>query len=168
VPLDLAAELRAAIGFVRGLMPPSISVREENLEAHSGCRVAANKTQLTQVLTNLLVNAAQATKGTGTVTVSIASTQPTTDEADGLAIEPGPGYLAVSVADTGSGMDEATQQHIFEPFFTTKPVGHGTGLGLSVAYGILRSWGGAITVRSALAQGTTFVLHIPLVSVASA
>ncbi len=168
VPLDLAVELRAAIGFVRGLMPPSISVCEENLEAHLGCRVAANKTQLTQVLTNLLVNAAQATKGTGTVTVSVSTTQPTAEEASELSVEPGRSYLAVSVADTGSGMDAATQAHIFEPFFTTKPIGQGTGLGLSVVYGILRSWGGAIMVRSALGQGTTFILHVPLIGVAEA
>jgi len=117
-----------------------------------GCDVAANKTQLTQVLTNLLVNAAQAMKGTGTITVSTAVTDPTEEAAAELAIEAGRAYVAVSVADTGCGMDQATQARVFEPFFTTKPVGQGTGLGLSVAYGILRSWHGAIAVRSAPAK----------------
>jgi signal transduction histidine kinase len=119
-------------------------------------------------LTNLLVNAAQATTGDGSVTVSIARVDPTAEEAAELAIEAGRGYLAVSIADTGSGMDEATRARIFEPFFTTKPVGQGTGLGLSVAYGILRSWQGAITVRSAVGRGTTFVLYVPVMSPASA
>ena len=161
-PLDLVAELRASIGFVRDLMPPSIVVCDMGFEAMRGCDVAANKTQLTQVLTNLLVNAAQAMKGTGTITVSTAVTDPTEEAAAELAIEAGRAYVAVSVADTGCGMDQATQARVFEPFFTTKPVGQGTGLGLSVAYGILRSWHGAIAVRSAPGEGTTFTLYIPL------
>ncbi|MEA2770185.1 MAG: hypothetical protein QOD93_3147 [Acetobacteraceae bacterium] len=166
--LDLAAEVRAALSFVGDLVPQSVTVRADDLDAHLGCIVAANKTQLTQVLTNLLVNAAQATTGDGSVTVSIARVDPTAEEAAELAIEAGRGYLAVSIADTGSGMDEATRARIFEPFFTTKPVGQGTGLGLSVAYGILRSWQGAITVRSAVGRGTTFVLYVPVMSPASA
>ncbi len=165
--LDLVAEVRAALGFVSDLMPPAVTIREQNLDSHLGCMVAANKTQLTQVLTNLLVNAAQATTGLGTVTVSVDRTEPTPEEAATLSIEAGRSYLAVSVADTGSGMDEATRARIFEPFFTTKPIGQGTGLGLSVAYGILRSWQGAIAVQSAVGQGTTFVLYVPLVNPAN-
>jgi signal transduction histidine kinase len=161
VPLDLAAALRGTIDFVRGVMPPSIAVCEVDLDTCAGCRVAANRTQLTQVLTNLVVNAAQATKGTGTVTVSVARTEPAIETAAELGIEAGRGYMTVSVADTGCGMDQATLARIFEPFFTTKPVGQGTGLGLSVAYGIMRSWQGAITVRSAPGEGTTFILYIP-------
>jgi PAS domain S-box-containing protein len=162
--LELAAEVRAALGFVGDLIPPSITLQAENLDTHPGCMVAANKTQLTQVLTNLVVNAAQATRGAGTVTVSVARIDPTAEEAADLAIEAGRGYLTVSVTDTGSGMDEATRARIFEPFFTTKPVGQGTGLGLSVAYGILRSWQGAIAVRSAPGHGTTFVLYVPVMT----
>ena len=160
--LDLVVELRSALGFVRDLMPPAVTVREQDLEAHAGCLVAVNKTQLTQVLTNLLVNAAQATVGSGTITVSVARIDPTEDEAAALSIEPRRHYLAVSVADTGTGMDETTQRRIFEPFFTTKPVGQGTGLGLSVVHGILRSWHGAITVRGVVGVGSTFTLHIPV------
>jgi PAS domain S-box-containing protein len=159
--LALVTEIRAALAFLRDLIPPSITIREDDLDLFLDRTVAANKTQLTQVLTNLLVNAAQATSGTGSVTVSLARADPTADAAAELGIEAGRGYLAVSIADTGSGMDSATQARIFEPFFTTKPVGQGTGLGLSVVYGILRSWQGAITVRSALGQGTTFVLYLP-------
>jgi PAS domain S-box-containing protein len=161
--IDLVAELRAAIGFVGNLVPPSIEVREQDLDAHLGAMVAVNKTQLTQVVTNLLVNAAQATTGSGTVTVSVARVCPDLKTAAELAIEAGRTYLAVSIADTGCGMDAATCARIFEPFFTTKPVGQGTGLGLSVAYGILRSWQGAITVRSEPGRGSTFVLYVPVI-----
>ena len=70
--IDLVTELRATLGFVGTLVPPSITVGEQDLDAHVGALVAVNKTQLTQVLTNLLVNAAQATTGNGTVTVSVA------------------------------------------------------------------------------------------------
>ena len=162
--LDLIDELCAALSFVRGLMPPSVTVREKGLDPYRGCRVAVNKTQLIQVLTNLLVNAAQATRGTGTVTVSAERIEPSAAAADRMSIAFGRPYLSVAVADTGSGMDEATQARIFEPFFTTKPVGQGTGLGLSVVHGIMRSWNGAITVDSALGVGSTFTLYLPIAS----
>jgi signal transduction histidine kinase len=160
--LDLAAEVRAALGFVRDLLPPSMTVSAVGLDKHAGRIVAANKTQLIQVLTNLLVNAAHASHGAGTITVSIAQIDPSAEHALALSIDPGRAYLAVSVADTGDGMDEATQRRVFEPFFTTKPIGQGTGLGLSVVHGILRTWHGAITVNSALGEGCTFTLWIPV------
>jgi signal transduction histidine kinase len=161
--LDLVTEVRASLDFVAHLMPSSVVIRLQDLEAHAGGMVAANRTQLTQVLTNLLVNAAQATNQAGSVTVSLAKVDPAPQAAADLGVEAGRSYLTVSVSDTGGGMDEATQARIFEPFFTTKPVGVGTGLGLSVAYGILRSWHGAITVTSAPGAGATFVLYIPAI-----
>jgi two-component system, cell cycle sensor histidine kinase and response regulator CckA len=101
---------------------------------------------------------------TGTVSVSIEHVDPTPKEAAALTVEPGRGYLAVAVADDGCGMDPETQARIFEPFFTTKPMGQGTGLGLSVAYGILRSWQGVITVRSTPGEGTAFILYVPIIA----
>jgi signal transduction histidine kinase len=124
--------------------------------------VVANKTQLVQVITNLVVNAAHAMDNHGTITVTATNWQPTIAEAAQLEIEAGGTYLAVSISDTGSGMDAATQARIFEPFFTTKPIGQGTGLGLSVVYGILKSWKGAITVASEIGHGATFTLYVPL------
>jgi signal transduction histidine kinase len=161
--LDMVRELRAALGFVRDLMRPAITLRAVDLDRHPGCLVAANKTQLIQVLTNLVVNAAQATKGTATITVATGRSEPSAEAAERLSIEPGRAYLTVAVTDTGNGMDAATQARVFEPFFTTKPIGQGTGLGLSAVHGILRSWHGAVTVQSTPGVGSTFTLYLPIV-----
>ena len=75
--------------------------------------------------------------------------------------EPGE-YVRVAVADAGVGMDEATKEHLFEPFFTTKGVGEGSGLGLSVVYGLVREHGGWIEVESELGKGTRFEVYLPV------
>lgn len=163
-PLGLCQELHATLGFVCNLMRPPVAVREVDFDGFANCLVAANKSELIQVMTNLLVNAAQATAGTATVTVSMAHIEPSAALAERLSIEPGRAYLCVAVADTGSGMDEATRARVFEPFFTTKPVGQGTGLGLSVVHGIIRSWHGAVTVDSEPGAGSTVTLYLPIVT----
>lgn len=111
-------------------------------------RVVADEQRLQQVLLNLLVNAEYAMHDT----VERSLTLRTRRERDELVVE---------VADTGSGMDQETQRHIFEPFYTTKPPGVGTGLGLSVSYGIVQAHGGGITVDSAPGCGTTFRITLP-------
>lgn len=157
--VDLAMELGSALKLVRDLLPPGISLRHhvDVTQALS----AVNKTQLTQVLTNLVVNAAHATGDHGSISVTLSVARPSTSQADQLGIDADTDYLTLAVADAGTGMDATTLARIFEPFFTTKPLGQGTGLGLSVVFGILRSWKGAIAVDSELGRGTTFTLYIP-------
>jgi two-component system cell cycle sensor histidine kinase/response regulator CckA len=123
----------------------------------------ADRAQLEQVLMNLVINARDAMPRAGTLSVETALATPT--EIAGLAGDAGAaGYAKLSVTDTGTGMDAATQARIFEPFFTTKPIGQGTGLGLSTVYGVVQQLGGHITVRTAPGQGTTFALCFPIAS----
>lgn len=77
-----------------------------------------------------------------------------------FVIEPGR-YAVITVADEGEGMDEKTQRHALEPFFTTKPVGEGTGLGLSTAYGIVKQSGGYISISSQVGRGTEVDVYLP-------
>jgi signal transduction histidine kinase len=146
-------------------LPPNIVLVETGLSGET--LAAINRTQLTQVLTNLIVNAAHAMKGRGTITVTLDRVEPDKRAAATLEIEAGRPYLTLAVADTGHGMDAATQKRIFEPFFTTKPIGEGTGLGLPVAYGILKSWNGATGLTSRVGIGTVFTLYIPIVPAAA-
>ncbi|MFO0693888.1 MAG: ATP-binding protein [Polyangiales bacterium] len=123
--------------------------------------VRADPAQLEQVLVNLTVNAADAIVGVGRI--AVRTTVQTVDGAKAAAI-PGarPGrYVRISVSDTGLGIPDEVRERIFEPFFTTKPTGSGTGLGLSVVYGIVEQHGGFLEVESAPERGSTFHVHLP-------
>lgn len=156
--LDLAGEVHRAADFVRSLLPPAVVLREEPTSVTGMATI--NSVEMTQVLTNLVINAGHAMHGRGTVTLSLAAARLAADEASALKLPPG-AYFKLAVADTGSGMDDETRQRIFDPFFTTKPVGEGNGLGLSVVHGIVRGWNGTIAVESALGRGTVFTIYIP-------
>lgn len=115
--------------------------------------------KMLQVLTNMLVNAAQALPEGGHVLLS-ADVLDADDPPDPRAL---PGrYVRLRISDDGPGMDEETQAHVFDPFFTTKTSGKGTGLGLSVCHGIVREHDGFLTVDSTLGEGTTFSIHLPV------
>ncbi len=103
--------------------------------------------QLNQVFMNLLVNGAQAIVGQGTITIRTGT--------EG-------NQVWVAISDTGAGIAPENMARIFDPFFTTKPVGKGTGLGLSLCYGIVERHGGRIDVRTAVGQGTTFTIWLPV------
>ena len=124
--------------------------------------VLAEPTQIHQVLLNLCTNAWHAmNRGAGRIDLRLTGVT-LSDTAIQIHPELRPGrYARASVNDTGHGMDEETLARIFEPFFTTKPVGQGTGLGLSVVHGIMKSHGAVIAVTSRRGEGTTFDLYFP-------
>lgn len=120
----------------------------------------ADDQQLEQVLLNLYVNAWQAMDGGGTLSLRTENVFIEEGSQEFNDLNPGR-YVKIEVADTGSGMEEAVQQHIFEPFFTTKDIGKGTGLGLSSALGIVQNLSGTIHVESFPGEGTTFFIYLP-------
>jgi two-component system, cell cycle sensor histidine kinase and response regulator CckA len=126
--------------------------------------VVADRTQLEQVVINLLLNARDATPRGGTIAVTVASVEldDTYRERHGdVAFRPGH-YVLLAVSDTGCGMDREIMDRAFEPFYTTKPVGQGTGLGLSTVYGIVKQAGGYVWLYSEIDRGTTVKIYLPV------
>lgn len=153
---ELTANILKMIGRLIG---PQIEVALEAAEAISA--VQADRGQLEQVLLNLCVNARDAMPNGGRIVIELQDV-----ELDGAEsrqypdLQPGR-YVRLRVSDNGSGMSSAMRARIFEPFFTTKPSGHGTGLGLSVVYGIVQQHEGAVSVESTEGRGTTFNVLLP-------
>jgi signal transduction histidine kinase len=151
---DLNAIARAAVDLMSATArKQGVAIQLEASPSPLGARV--NASEIEQVLSNLLLNAVQASRG-GAVVVRTAREE-RTDAGGGAQV-----LGAISVEDHGHGIVAADLPRIFDPFFTTKGVGEGTGLGLSVSYGIVRDHGGAIEVDSAVGRGTRFTVLLPL------
>jgi len=134
------------------------NVKLQPMSHDESLRVEADEGQLHQVLTNLIINAIHAMPDGGTVEIvtRIADATPPPH-----VETPVTRWVAIEVRDQGTGMDAETRARIFEPFFTTKQVGEGTGLGLSVSWGIVREHGGWIDVTSEPGRGSTFTVWLP-------
>ena len=125
--------------------------------------VMGDPTQLEQVLVNLSINARDALPRGGRLSIQISNTVVDNEFAGRHADLQAGLYVLITVRDSGEGITEEVLEHIFEPFFTTKPEGKGTGLGLAMAYGVVRQAGGDILVDSTLGVGTRFRLFMPAV-----
>ncbi|MBS0291323.1 MAG: response regulator [Proteobacteria bacterium] len=129
--------------------------------------VLADATQVEQALLNLCTNAVHAIGSQrGRINVDATLVQPEQRLRENLGLAVGD-YVALRVQDNGPGIDEATLPRIFEPFFTTKPVGQGTGLGLAVVHGVMRTHGGGIDVQSTPGRGSSFTLYFPVATAAA-
>ena len=148
-----------ALNLLRASLPATIEIQQE---LKSDSAVLADPTQIHQILINLCSNAAHsmAEQG-GTLKVSLGDVDLDSNFTSRYPeLVPGP-YVILSVSDTGKGMDPATLDMIFDPFFTTKGRGEGTGMGLAVVHGIVKSHGGTITVYSEPGRGSTFNVFLP-------
>jgi len=157
VPLhDVVERVRMLLGRVIGE-----DIELQTQLAPTTWPVRVDPGQVEQVIMNLAVNARDAMPAGGTLLLSTQNVTLREDaSADALTIPAGD-YAELLVRDTGTGMDAITRARVFEPFFTTKPAPEGTGLGLSMVYGIIRQSNGFITVESAPGRGTTFRILLP-------
>jgi two-component system cell cycle sensor histidine kinase/response regulator CckA len=159
-PVRISGIIKEALGLLRPSLPTTIEIRQ-NIQTESDT-VLADPSQIHQVLMNLCTNAAHAMceKG-GILELTLEEVDfDTHDVASYPGLTPG-AYVRLSVSDTGHGMNRRVMKRIFDPYFTTKEKGVGTGLGLAVVDGIVKTHGGAINVYSELEKGTTFHIYLP-------
>jgi len=149
--VDLNAGIESTVNIILG----HAKRKRVTVEKHLGPLplICCYPAKINQVVMNLLSNAIDASHEGGVVTIRTACIAGPDGNPAGVRIE---------VADHGTGIDPAVRQRIFDPFFTTKPTGRGTGLGLSISYGIVQGHGGTIEVDSAVGQGSTFRVDLPL------
>jgi PAS domain S-box-containing protein len=161
-PLELRSILEEVLTLMQATLPATVEIHKDF--SYEAGMVLADPIQLHQVFMNLFANAEHAMRGkSGRITVKLEHLLLDQENQDKLLeLAPGP-YFRVSLADTGTGIPPQTLARIFDPFFTTKEVGEGTGMGLSVAHGIIVAHGGTITVESQVDVGTTFSIYLPYI-----
>ena len=160
-PVHLESILYETHRLLRASLPSTISISQD---IRSKAAAMADSTQIHQVVMNLCTNAAHAMRETGGVLKlsldDLLVDEPMVDRHPGLVTGP---YMRLTIQDTGHGMDHELLDRIFDPFFTTKDRGEGTGMGLAVVMGIIKSHGGIISVESEVGRGSTFEILLPAI-----
>ena len=155
--------VKEVLGLLKSVLPRTVEVRH-NLEKDVG-PIEADSSQIHQLIMNLCTNASHAMrKGGGILGITLKYIDLTPPGASPGNGGNGASFVKLIVSDTGHGMDKALVSRIFDPYFTTKKKGEGTGLGLSVVHGIVKSHGGAIKVKSEPDKGTTFEVLFPVIN----
>ncbi len=155
-PTDLAGLMEGLRGMVGHLIPKHITI---DMHCVRGSVAVVDPSAVEQIVLNLVTNARDAMTGQGALHIDVGPTMFGESEVPPWMCAGA--YVRLSVTDTGIGMDEATRARVFEPFFTTKPAGVGTGLGLSMVYGLVKQQGGYVDMQSAPGKGTTVSLYFP-------
>ncbi|MBL8487955.1 MAG: response regulator, partial [Rhodocyclaceae bacterium] len=158
VSVDAAGLIRDMMVLIRRSMPESIVLESRLPEAP--VHLVADPAQLESALLNCALNARDAMPEGGRLRISAAKVDVADDAAASYDVVPGR-YVCIEIADTGTGMDEATLGRVFEPFFTTKRFGTGSGLGLSMVYGFVRQSAGGIRIHSRPGEGSTVRIVLP-------
>ncbi|MDA8079330.1 MAG: response regulator [Nitrospiraceae bacterium] len=164
-PMDINQVVRSAIELLQRSIPKNIEIVTELNEGIP--IIKADASQLQQVIINLAVNARDAMPGGGRLAIETSVVGAETGGSNDLHFRTGTGgFIKLSVADTGVGIDTVTQRKIFDPFFTTKEMGKGTGLGLYIVHSIISNHGGYINLYSEPFKGTQFNIYLPVSSAA--
>lgn len=158
-PMRMAPVIREVIELLKVSLPANIKIRE-NIICDAAI-IFASKVMIHKVIMNLCTNSIQAMEDKGgTLAIELKETE--VDQASAITDNINPGrYLMLSVSDTGQGIPEKIMERIFDPYFTTKGNGEGTGLGLSVVYGVINNYKGAVKVKSIPDIKTTFEILLP-------
>lgn len=157
IPLEAVALVRDILKMMRVMLPYGINMKFETDLQHAW--MVADPSQIHQIVMNLCTNAADAMHGQGTLDIAIRRSPPLLR--DGFSQSE---RFCLIVADNGCGMPPEVQQRVFDPFYTTKEPGKGSGLGLSVIYGIVSDLRGEIAIESQVGAGTRFTIHLPLLA----
>ncbi len=160
-PLKVHPVIKEALKLIKSSLPSTIEI-SQNIKTDCGL-VMADLTQIHQIVMNLCTNAFHAMEETdGKLTITLKEVELSAEDLKDPAMIPGP-HVCLTVADTGPGMEQGIIARIFDPYFTTKEEGKGTGLGLAVVHGIVKSYGGHISVYSELGKGTEFKVYLPVI-----
>ncbi|HEY3276431.1 MAG TPA: PAS domain S-box protein [Syntrophorhabdaceae bacterium] len=160
-PVSVSSIVNETIKLLRASLPAAVQITVDN--ASTSDIVFANPTEIQQIVMNLCTNAAHAMRERGgRLRITLADFEVEPDSSLGSTLAAG-AYVLLAVKDTGTGIDAKVVKKIFEPFFTTKKPGQGTGMGLAVVYGIVKSLGGDISVKSSRKTGTLFHVLLPKV-----